>query len=150
MTNTSEIVNSADNINILIDKLITILIEVLDGGKDFDETKHYINNCISLSSQSVDDVLNWLKENQNESKYIFLLGFFYHNKFSLEENNSEGFVFFLKAAEDSYPIAQVYLSICYNKGFGTEINNNLAFNWMQRAAENGSIIGQNMLGNYYT
>ena len=129
----SELVNSANNVNILIDKLITLLIKVQDEGKDFNETKYFIKKCITLSSQSIDDVLNWLKENQNESKYIFLLGFFYHNKFSLEENNSEGFIFFLKAAEDSYPIAQVYLSMCYNKGFGTEINNNLAFNWIIKA-----------------
>src|SRR6266540_4084048 len=145
----SEIINSTDNINILIDKLITLLIKVQDEGKNFNETKYFIKNCITISSKSIDNVLNWLKENQNESKYIFLLGFFYHNKFSLEENNSEGFVFFLKAAEDSYPIAQVYLSICYNKGFGTEISNNLAFNWIQKAAENESIIGQNILGCYY-
>src|SRR6266498_4986382 len=131
----SEINNSADNVNILIDKLITLLIKVQDEGKDFKETKYFINNCITLTSQSMDDVLNWLKENQNKSKYVFLLGFFYHNKFSLKENNSEGFEFFLKAAEDSYPIAQVYLSRCYIKGFGTEISNNLAFNWIQKAAE---------------
>src|SRR6266542_49949 len=145
----SEIINPADNINILTDKLITFLIKIQDEGKDFNETKYFIRDCISISSRSIDDVLNWLKENQNESKYIFLLGFFYHNKFSLEENNSEGFVFFLKAAEDSYPIAQVYLSICYIKGFGTEISNNLAFNWIQKAAENESIIGHNILGYYY-
>src|SRR6266542_3015018 len=144
----SEIVNS-DDINILIDKLITLLIKVQDESKNFSETKYFIKNCITISSQSIDDVLKWLKENQNKSKYVFLLGFFYHNKFSLEENNSEGFVFFLKAAEDSYPIAQVYLSRCYIKGFGTEISNNLAFNWIQKAAENESIIGQNILGCYY-
>src|SRR6266540_6099264 len=145
----SEIINSAVNINILIDKLITLLIKVQDESKNFSETKYFIKNCITISSQSIDDVLKWLKENQNKSKYVFLLGFFYHNKFSLKENNSEGFEFFLKAAEDSYPIAQVYLNRCYIKGFGTEISNNLAFNWIQKAAENESIIGQNILGCYY-
>src|SRR6266498_2998907 len=131
------------------DKLIMLLIKMHDEGKDFNETKQFINNRITLSKQSMDDVFNWLKENQNESKYIFFLGFFYHNKFSLEENDGEGFVFFLKSAEDSYPIAQVYLSICYNEGIGTEISNDLAFNWIQKAAENESIIGQNILGCYY-
>src|SRR6266498_1767093 len=95
----SELVNSANNVNILIDKLITLLIKVQNEGKGFNETKHFIKNCITLSSQSIDDVLNWLKKNQNEPKYIFLLGFFYHNKF----NNNRGFVFFLKAAENNYP-----------------------------------------------
>jgi len=103
----SEIINSADNINILIDKSITLLIKVQDEGKDFNEMKYFIKDCIAISSQTIDDILNWLKENQNEPKYIFLLGFFYHNNFSLEENSSEGFVFFRKAAEDNYPIAQV-------------------------------------------
>src|SRR6266542_708367 len=96
----SEIINSTDNINILTDKLIVFLIKMHNEGKDFNETKHFINKCITLSSQSMDDVFNWLKKNQNESKYIFFLGFFYHNKYTLEENRGKGFKCFLKAAED--------------------------------------------------
>jgi len=45
---------------------------------------YFIKNCITISSQTIDDILKWLKENQNEPKYIFLLRFFYHNNFSLE------------------------------------------------------------------
>src|SRR6266498_6098145 len=92
----SEIVDSADSTNILIDKLIVILIKMHNEDTDYNEVNHFIKVCITLSSKSIDDVFNWLKENQNESKYVFLLGFFYYNKFNLEENNiSEGFVFFL-------------------------------------------------------
>ena len=123
----SEIVNSKDNVNILIDKLIALLIKTQDNGKDFNETKHLIHKCITLSSQSIDDIFSWLKVNQNEPKYLFLLGFFYYNKFVLEEYNNKGFISFYNAASDNYPIAQVYLSICYKEGFGTEIDNNLAF-----------------------
>src|SRR6266542_3607400 len=148
-SNILDIVNSINDINILIDKLIILLIKIQDEGKDYDETNQFINKCITLSNQSIDEIFNWLKEKQNESKYIFFLGFFYYNNLSLEENNDEGFKSFLKAAKDNYPIAQVYLGICYHEGFGTEINDGLAFNWMQKAAENESIIGQNILAYYY-
>ncbi len=147
----SESINIANNVKIktIIDELIGVLIRLQNEGKDPYETKYFIKNYIGISGQSIEAVLNWLRVNQNESKYIFLLGFFYHHKFGLEKSNNNGFLFFLKAAEDSYPSAQVYLSVSYKRGFGTEVNDSLAFNWMQKAAENQSIIGQNFLGCYY-
>ncbi len=34
---------------------------------------------------------------------------------------------FYNIASNNYPIAQIYLNICYKEGIGTEIDNNLAF-----------------------
>src|SRR4051812_48569310 len=133
-------INSTDNINILIDKLFIHLIKIQV--EDFKETKQFINDCIAITTQTTVDIFNWLKENQYESKYAFFLGIFsYYNILGLEENNGEGFSYLLKTA-DNCPIAQLYLGKCYKKGFGTEVNNILACYWMQKAGENGIICAQ--------
>src|SRR6266540_3850168 len=125
-----EIFDIADNIKILIDKLIGLLIKTQDEGNNFNETKHFIDQCIFLSKQASNDIFEWLKENQVESKYIFFLGFFYFNNINFEKNDNEAIKLFLKASEANYPIAQVYLAKCYQEGFGTEINENSALNWI--------------------
>ncbi|CAI2188133.1 11488_t:CDS:1, partial [Funneliformis geosporum] len=144
----SEMIISIDNINILIliDKLFTHLNKTQ---AKFNETNHFINESIVLSSLSTEDIYNWLKVNQNEPKNVFLLGIFsYFNIISLKDNNNEGFNYFLKSA-DNCPIAQLYLGKCYTRGFGTEINANLAFNWKKKAAENEIIYAQLELGYLY-
>ncbi|CAI2182567.1 11742_t:CDS:2, partial [Funneliformis geosporum] len=64
---------------------------------------------------------------------------------------TEAFSLFLKAAEDNYPIAQVYLSICYKEGFGITKDNQLAFTWLKKSVDNidNIIYGQLNLGIYY-
>ena len=53
-----EIFNSEDTTSILIDKLITLLIKTQDEGGSFIESKYFINQCITLSN----DIFNWLLE----------------------------------------------------------------------------------------
>ncbi len=128
----SEISDAADNMNVLVNKLIVLLIKAQDEGNNFNEMKHFIDQCIFHLNQKSNDIFEWLKENQIESKYLFFLGFFYFNNINFKEDKTEAFKLFLKAAKNDYPIAQVYLRECYKEGFGTEINHYLAFNWMQK------------------
>src|SRR6266542_2488952 len=143
-----EIFNSEDTTSILIDKLITLLSKTQDEGNTYKESKYFISHCITLSNKTLNDVFNWLLENQTKPQYVFFLGFFYFHGIDTEKNHNKSFKLFLKAAEDNCPIAQVYLSICYKDGFGTTINENLVFKWMSKAALNGSIYGQICLGYY--
>ncbi|CAI2171713.1 381_t:CDS:2 [Funneliformis geosporum] len=138
-----------DSIDTLIDKLIVLLIKTHDEGNDFNETKHFIIQCIFHSNKNSNDIFEWLKENQVESKHVFLLGFFYFNNINFEKNENEAFQLFLCASTNDYPIAQVYLAKCYENGCGIEINYNLAFHWIQKAVRNNSIFGKLNLGIYY-
>ncbi|CAI2188211.1 15613_t:CDS:1, partial [Funneliformis geosporum] len=106
----SEMIDSTDKINNLIDKLFILLIKQLDEGKNFDKMKHYLNICITLSTRSTDDIFNWLNENQNESKYVLFLGiFYYYNILNLDKNTSnKGFKCLIKAAS-YHLILQLYL-----------------------------------------
>ncbi|CAI2179973.1 8911_t:CDS:2, partial [Funneliformis geosporum] len=134
-------ISEIDNNNILIDKLFKLLIKIVNEGKNFDETKDFLNKCIILSARSTDDIFNWLNENQNESKNIFFLGIFsYYNMLSLDENNYEGFMCFLKSAND-YPIAQLYLII-----FALENIHNQGI--IHRDFHSGNILCENKYDNY--
>ena len=140
-----------NNINhIIVDELITAIIKKHDVGYTFNQIQELINQKILQLNQFTNNLVNWLKENQEKSKYIWFFGLFYYYDTGIEENNSiKAFEIFSKAAIDNYSIAQVYLAKCYDDGYGTEINKNLAFNWYQKAAENESIIGQFYLGYCY-
>ena len=135
--------------NIIVDKLITIIIKYHDRGINFDQIEHLIEQPISQLNQTVDDLLNWLIKNQNTSQYIWFLGLFYYYNIGINENGSKAFKLFLKAADNNYSIAQVYLAKCYCDGYGIESNKEFAFNWYQISVENGSIIGQFYLGYCY-
>ncbi|CAI2191979.1 19783_t:CDS:1, partial [Funneliformis geosporum] len=125
-----------DSIDMLIDKLMVLLIQTHDEGNDFNETKHFINQCIFHSNKNSNDIFEWLKVNQVESKHVFLLGFFYFNNINFEINEYEALKLFLSASAKNYPIAQVYLAKCYEEGCGIETSYDLAFNWIQKAVGN--------------
>ncbi len=100
----SEVFNTADSIRIFIDKLIEFLIKTQDDENNFNETKHFINQCIFLSNQFSNDIFEWLKENQVEIKYIFFLRFLLFCNINFEENSHKAFELFLKALEKNHPI----------------------------------------------
>src|ERR1051325_11055952 len=132
-----KIFGSTDDTKTIVDKLITLLIKTQDDeGYNFMETNQLIGRCvITLSSKTSDNISSWLMENQTKPQYIFFLGFLYYNGIILEKDSNEAFKLFLKASEDNYSIAQVYLSKCYKAGVGTEINSVLAITYLHNAIE---------------
>src|SRR5205085_343798 len=135
-----------DSINIIVDKLITLLIEIQEEGNTFYETRCFIHQCISLSNQTPNNIFEWLLKNQTSSQYIFFLGFFYYHKFTLEENNDEAFKIFIKLSAKDYLKAQIKLASCYFNGIGTEVNKTKAFELTKIAAEKENSIAQHNLG----
>ena len=80
-----EIFDSKDTISILIDKLFTLLIKTQDEGGSFIESKYFINQCITFSNNTSNDIFSWLLENQTKSQYVFFLGFFYFHGINTEK-----------------------------------------------------------------
>src|SRR5205809_712410 len=84
------------------------------------------------------------------AQYIFFLGFLYYSGIIVEKNIDEAFKLFSKASNYDYPMAQVYLSKCYQTaGIGIEINSALAITCLHNAIKNDSICGQLYLGILY-
>ncbi|CAB4387584.1 unnamed protein product [Rhizophagus irregularis] len=120
-----------------VDKLITFIIEKHDKGYTFDQIQQLIDQITLQSNQIIiNDLINWLINNQDKADYIWLFGLFYYYGIGVEEDDNKAFELFSEAAENNYSIAQIYLAKCYNDGYGTEENKNLSFKWYQRAVEN--------------
>ena len=113
--------------NVMVDKLITIIIKKHDKGVSFDQIKQIINQKILKFNQEPNELINWLKRNQDKVQYVWFLGLFYYYGIDMEENGTKGFELFSKASEKNHPISQVYLARCYNDGYGTECNKKFAF-----------------------
>ncbi|GBB89765.1 hypothetical protein RclHR1_16560006 [Rhizophagus clarus] len=132
------------------DKLISYIIKKHDRGITFDQVQQLISKKILQLNQNVNDLIDWLSKNQDKSQYIWFLGLFYYNNIVIKENNSvKAFELFLKAANNNYSIAQIYLAKCYYDGYGINCNKKIAFDWCKRAVNNGSIIGKFYLGYCY-
>ncbi|POG73393.1 hypothetical protein GLOIN_2v1750320, partial [Rhizophagus irregularis DAOM 181602=DAOM 197198] len=135
--------------NIIVQKLIKVINRKHDKESiNFQDFQRFINQQILELNQSSDNLVKWLTKQVNP-QYIYLLGLLYYYNIGTEENSTKAFKLFLKASEDNYLTAQVYLGKCYYHGFGIESNKNLTFNWYQKSAKNDSIIGQFYLGNCY-
>ncbi|GES82577.1 kinase-like domain-containing protein [Rhizophagus clarus] len=142
--------NIIDNINNkIVDELIKYVIKKHDNGITFDQIKQFISQQISKLDHAMEKLIKWLLKNQTKSQHIFSLGLFYYYNIGVKEDSIKAFKLFLKASEDNYSIAQVYLAKCHNDGYGTECNKKLAFDWYKKSAENRSIIGQFYLGYCY-
>ncbi|CAI2163791.1 3472_t:CDS:2 [Funneliformis geosporum] len=140
----SEMINSTDNINNLIDKLFILLVKIQNESKNFYETKHFLNKCITLSTRSTDEIFIWLNENQYESKYALILGiFYYYNMLGLDKDNNNEAYNLIKTANTQYNHALLY------KGKGIEKNLEKAFYWYQKSAENNVAVAQLRLALLY-
>ncbi|EXX71851.1 hypothetical protein GLOIN_2v1784613 [Rhizophagus irregularis DAOM 181602=DAOM 197198] len=136
--------------NIIIDEFIAYLIKKHDRDFTFGNIKQLINQQLLKLSQPTDKIIKWLSKNQDKIQYIWFLGLLYYFNIGIEEDfNFKAFNLFLKAANENFPIAQVYLAKCYFEGYGTEIDYNLSFNWCKKSVENDSIIGRLNLGYCY-
>ncbi|GBB87039.1 hypothetical protein RclHR1_01350014 [Rhizophagus clarus] len=134
----------------VVDLLISYIIKKHDKGITLGQVQELLDKKILQLNQNVNNLIDWLSKNQNESKYIWLLGLFYYYNSSTEENNSsKAFELFSKAANNNYSIAQVYLAKCYYEGCSIDCDKILAFDLCKKSVNNGSIIGKLYLGYCY-
>ncbi|CAI2182962.1 17090_t:CDS:2, partial [Funneliformis geosporum] len=118
-------------------EFIVFIIRKHDEGITIEQIQQLINQQILKLKHDIQGLKKWLLKNQNKSQYIWFLGLFYYYSIGVNEDHNKALKLFLKAAEDNYPIAQVYLAKCY-------YNNDkvLSFKWYQKSAEHESSIGE--------
>lgn len=102
------------------------------------------NEMISLSQAS--NAQNHSKYSENKEVAILNNQGVRHMN---DENYTEGFICFKKAAEQGNKDAQYNLSLAYQKGVGVEKNLTEAIKWARRSAEQGHTEAQYNLGLYY-
>ena len=69
----------------------------------------------------------------------------YFQGIGVEINDSIGFYWIKKAAENNYPEAQLYLSYMYRNGIGTKVDMFEASYWAEQAKANGININPNTI-----
>ena len=75
-------------LNVFINELIVFIIKKHDEGIEFDRMKQVV---IQQINQITDDLLTSLSRNQNESRYIWFLGLFYHHGIGIDKDDNRAF-----------------------------------------------------------
>ena len=64
------------------------------------------------------------------------------------KNPDKAFLYFMKAAEQSYSNAEYFIGLCYEASYGCEYDIQKANSWFEKAAEHGNEDAQKKLGTY--
>ncbi|OOB79929.1 MAG: hypothetical protein BEN18_02040 [Epulopiscium sp. Nuni2H_MBin001] len=73
----------------------------------------------------------------------------YARSIGINNNKTQAFGLFLKAALQGHVEAAHHIGLCYNNGDGIEVNAEKAFEWFLKAAEQGFAESQNCVGVCY-
>ncbi|CAG8672331.1 4450_t:CDS:2 [Racocetra fulgida] len=110
---------------------------------------YIIINFISKHNKTPEEVFNWLFINNDNSKYILLLGLFYNWGIGTDKIDAESFDLFLNAATKGNVIAQYFVGRCYEVGWNTKKSIKEAIEWYNKAIGDECPAAECMLGNYY-
>ncbi|KAF0502931.1 calmodulin-dependent protein kinase [Gigaspora margarita] len=109
-----------------------------------------ITNFIAKHNKTQKEVFDWLlKKNNDDSRYICMLGLFYIWSIGTGKDDAESFKLFFKAASKDDVIAQYFVGRCYEIGWNTKKNTKKAIEWYNKAIENNCAAAERMLGEYY-
>ncbi|GBC20605.2 kinase-like domain-containing protein [Rhizophagus irregularis DAOM 181602=DAOM 197198] len=142
-----------ENLNNVIDKLVDLIFEELNKGKEANVIKQQVLDYIYNQMIFKQQIYNWLIENQNDSNSIYLLGYFNYYGIETKFNEHRAIELYKRAAELENKVAQLCLAeiyieidgICYENGIGTNVNEEKAFEMYQKAADLGNVSGINNL-----
>ncbi|CAG8647137.1 26107_t:CDS:2 [Dentiscutata erythropus] len=112
--------NTIDKVLNLSVKLLECFVNLTDNGTEFIQISKSINEIIDKYQETSQTIFKYICENQNDDlKYICLLGFFYLMGVGTREDHETSFNTFEKAAKEVI-IAKFYLGECFRCGYGTE------------------------------
>src|SRR5438034_1386367 len=106
--NIKEIEPTTQNINenifeedliIVIDELVNLNFGEINEGKEMEVRKQHILGYINNLKINLQEILNWLSNNQNDSNSIYLLGYFNYHGIGISTNLQKAFELYQKAAE---------------------------------------------------
>ncbi|GBB88264.1 hypothetical protein RclHR1_01480029 [Rhizophagus clarus] len=134
---------------ITINKIVDLILENLNDGKEELIVKQiiikYLDNH-NINSQLTYDLL---LSNQNNSNFIFLLGYFnYYGILITNINYEKAFNLFIKS-EQNHILSQYYIGICYEFGNGTTKNEKLAFEYYKKITKKIYALGEFKVGYFY-
>ncbi|GBB91174.1 hypothetical protein RclHR1_18310002 [Rhizophagus clarus] len=151
--NTDEIDNVALNANISSEeKLSTMVNEMVDliFRKLTKESKLSIKRqYLSDNNVILQEVYNWLLNNQNDLDSIFLLGYFNYVGIETSQNFKKAFSLFIYTSEQDHILAQYFVGECYQHGYGITNDEKLAYEYFKKLADDNYAMGQFKMGYFF-
>ncbi|EXX50443.1 kinase-like domain-containing protein, partial [Rhizophagus irregularis DAOM 181602=DAOM 197198] len=138
-----------EDLSIIIDELVNLYFKELNEGKEESVRKQHIFDYINNHKLNLQEIYNWLLNNQNDSNSVYLLGYFNYHGIKININKQKAYELYQKAAKLENSVAQVDLTYMYVNGKGVDKNYNKAFELSKKLAEREHSNGINMLGYCY-
>ncbi|PKK64231.1 kinase-like protein [Rhizophagus irregularis] len=138
-----------ENLSIVIDELVNFSFKEVNEGKEESTRKKNILNYINNFKINLQEIYNWLLNNQNDSNSIYLLGYFNYHGIIINVYKEKAVELYQKSAELDNCLAQYSLAYLYEDGEGDIKNYDKAFELSKKLAEKEYLSGINLLGYYY-
>ncbi|GES98810.1 kinase-like domain-containing protein [Rhizophagus clarus] len=133
----------------VIDELMNLILKETNKGIEEYIKKQHIIDYISSQKIGLQEIYNWLLNNQNKPNSICLFGYFNYHGIQTNVNKQKAFELYQNAAKLESKVAQLYLINMYIYGEGTNKNYNKAFELSKKLTKGYSSSGINMLGYCY-
>ncbi|UZO03607.1 uncharacterized protein OCT59_024011 [Rhizophagus irregularis] len=111
--------------------------------------KHEVINYLNNHNLTLQEIYNWLLNDQENSNSIFLLGVFNHFGIEIKVDKQKAFELYQKAANTGHAFGITSLGYCYHYGIGTNIDHQKTFKLYQKTANLGNPRGLYNLGVCY-
>jgi TPR repeat protein len=138
-----------EDLNIVINELVNTYLKEVNIGKEEIFIKNHIIKCINNLEISLQEIYNWLLNNQNNSNSIYLLGYFNYHGIGINSNMQKALELYQKAAKLENNAAQFDLANMCIDGEGGDKNFEKAFELSNKLAKKGYSCGINLLGFCY-
>src|SRR5436305_345030 len=137
---------STKNLIKVVNEILAFITKIINEGKDSKLWKQLTLNYLSNNNINLQELYNWLLNNQIDSGSIFLHGYFNYYGIEIIKCYEKAFNLFLVASGKNHTLAQFYVGICY---YGVEKDLKMAAKWYEKAANNGNIRAMINIGLLY-
>jgi hypothetical protein len=135
-----------EDLSIVINELVDFYFKEINEGKDYDLRQQHILDYLNNHKINLQEINNWLLNNQNDSNSIYLLGYFNYNGIGIDINKQKAFELYEKAVELENNVAQFDLAIMHMKGKVVDKNHDKTFELSKKLAEKEYPGGITLLG----
>jgi TPR repeat protein len=138
-----------EDLSIVVDKLVNLYFEETNKGKKERVRKQFVLDYFNDYKISLQEIYNWLINNQTCSNSIYLLGYFNYYGIGIDINEKNAFNLYQKVAELEHMLAHFELANMYFCGKGVDKNYNKAFELSEKLSERKYSCGINRTGYCY-
>ena len=137
-----------EDLSIMIDELVNLYFEEVNKGRERNIRKKFVLDYFNSYNINIQEIYNWLLNNQTSANSIYLLGYFNYYGIGININMINAFELYQKAAELENILAKYELTLMYIYGEGIDKDYNKAFELSKKLAKEYPS-GINLLGYCY-